>query len=155
MSRLFMVFTIAMTVVISSSASTSALTHEGEGKQSIHLKDGRLFVNDELVNKGFSVNSDSFRYLFFYVPARGLFIISNAPFDGATERGAFKGSSLSFDVADLKVRIDSATQVLDVESAPVWVKFDPSFNLNVKSVIFGYGDKESAPYDWPNQIKQN
>jgi len=55
----------------------------------IHLQNGRLYLNGELIHKGFSLVQARFAYLYFYVPERGLFTISNHEFGGAMQQGAF------------------------------------------------------------------
>lgn len=121
----------------------------------IRLEQGRLYVNGELVYKNFSLTQGRFTYLFFYVPGRGLFTVSNREFAGASQAGAFEGATLSFGVANIDVALKSASQILGEESSPAWVRFDPDFKLDVKAVMFGYGNKERAPYDWPDQIRKN
>lgn len=136
-------------------AQTSVTTGGAERAQEIRVQGGRLYVNGELVHKGFSVTQDHFNYLYFYVPERGLFTVSNREFDGATQAGAFEGEALSFNVGGLDVALKSSSTILKEESSPAWVRFDPDFKLDVKSVMFGYGDKEKAPYEWPDQIRKN
>jgi hypothetical protein len=136
-------------------AQTSVTVGGGEPTQEIRLQGGRLYVNGELVHKGFSITQDHFNYLYFYVPERGLFTVSNREFDGATQAGTFEDETLSFNVGGFDVSLKSSTPILKEESSPAWVKFDPDFKLDVKSVMFGYGDKEKAPYEWPDQLKKN
>ena len=121
----------------------------------IHLQNGQLYLNGELIHKGFSVMQTRFAYLYFYVPERGLFTISNQEFEGATQTGTFDQRELSFSVNGLDIALKSSSQILANESAPAWVKFDPDFKLDVKSVMLGYGEKEKAPYDWPDQIRKH
>src|SRR5689334_6424097 len=136
-------------------AQVSVTTGGAERTQEIRLRGGRLYINGEMVHKGFSVTQDHFNYLYFYVPERGLFIVSNREFDDATQAGTFERETLSFNVGGYDVSLKSSTQILKEESSPAWVKFDPAFKLDVKSVMFGYGDKEKAPYEWPDQIRKN
>jgi hypothetical protein len=120
----------------------------------MHLQNGRILIDDKVVHHGFNINKDHFRYLYFYVPARGLFIVSDSQFDGATEAGGFNGRALSFRVDGSNVRVEGSTRILSDSAASAWVKFDPAFTLDVKSVMLGYGDKESTPYEWPNQLRE-
>jgi hypothetical protein len=144
---------IAVTVA---SAQTSVSVHTGgRGAQEINLRNGQLYVDQGLIHKGFSVSQDHFRYLYFYVPARGLFTVSNREFDGAAQSGTFEGNTLSFSVSGIDVKLESSSQILREGASPAWVKFDSEFKLDLKSVMFGYGDKEKAPYAWPDQIKKN
>ncbi|HEV8426536.1 MAG TPA: hypothetical protein VGQ41_01395 [Pyrinomonadaceae bacterium] len=123
--------------------------------QGIRLQNGRLYLNQELIYKNFSLVQTSFRYLYFYVPQHGLFTVSNREFEGAIQNGVFEGPALNFSVNDLNIALKSSSQILPEDSSPAWIKFDPNFKLDVKSVIFGYGDKERSPYDWPDQIRKN
>src|SRR5262249_24582299 len=126
-----------------------------QGIHGIQLQNGRLYLNQELIYKNFSVVQTNFRYLYFYVPQHGLFTVSSREFEGAIQNGMFEGQTLNFSVNDLNIALKSSSQILGEESSPAWVKFDPSFKLDVKSVMFGYGDKEKSPYDWPDQIRKH
>lgn len=144
---------IAVTVA---SAQTAVSVHTGgHNTQEINVRNGQLYVDHGLIHKGFSVSQDHFRFLYFYVPARGLFTVSNREFDGAAQSGSFDGGTLSFSVNGIDVKLESSSQILREGTAPAWVKFDAEFKLDLKSVMFGYGDKEKAPYAWPDQIKKN
>ena len=123
--------------------------------QGIHLQNGRLYLNEELIYKNFTVVQTRFRFLYFYVPQRGLFTVSNREFEDATQSGSFDGQTLNFAVDGMNVVLKSSSQILPGDASPAWIRFDPNFKLDVKSVMFGYGDKEKAPYDWPDQIRKN
>jgi|GEM_PF-2824531 len=120
----------------------------------IRLQNGRLYLNQELIYKDFSLVQTSFRYLYFYVPQHGLFTVSNREFEGAAQTGVFEGAALNFTVNDLNITLKSSSQILPEDSSPAWTKFDPNFKIDAKSVIFGYGDKERSPYDWPDQLRK-
>ena len=134
--------------------SAQPVAQEIRNTSAIHLQKGQLYLNGKLIHKGFSVMQTRFSYLYFYIPAHGLFTVSNREFEGATQNGMFAGQNLSFSVNDLNVALKSSSQIL-AESSPAWIKFDPDFKLDVKSVMLGYGDKERAPYEWPDQIRKN
>lgn len=121
----------------------------------IHLQNGQIFLNGKLIHKGFSVTQTRFAYLYFYVPEHGLFTVSSLQFDGASQQGMFNERELSFSVNELNLVLKSSSQILAEESSPAWVKFDPNFKLDVTSVMLGYGDKEKAPYEWPDQIRKH
>jgi len=123
--------------------------------QGIRLQNGRLYLNEELIYKDFSLVQTSFRFLYFYVPGHGLFTVSNREFQGATQSGSFDGQTLNFAVNGLNLALKSSSQILPGDASPAWTRFDPNFTLDVKTVMFGYGDKENAPYDWPDQIRKN
>lgn len=114
----------------------------------ISVQNGRLLINGKLESRDFSLMVDSFGYLFFYIPARGLFIISDASFEGAAECGAFKDDTLSFQVGDIDVRMESSSTILKDGNSRAWVKFDPDFKLEMQAVVIGYGDKATDPYNW-------
>jgi len=149
-------FALTTLVVIGIPApSVKPMPQSQQGIQGIRLQNGRLYLNQELIYKNFSVVQTRFRYLYFYVPQHGLFTVSNSEFEGAIQNGTFEGQNLNFSVNDLNIALKSSSQILGEESSPAWVKFDPNFKLDVKSVMFGYGDKERSPYDWPDQIRKN
>jgi hypothetical protein len=127
---------------------------ETQNTSAIHLSKGQLFLNGKLIHKGFSVMQTRFTYLYFYVPEHGLFTVSNREFDGAMQNGMFAGQDLSFSVNGLELMLKSSSQILAEGSSVAWIKFDPNFKLDVKSVMLGYGDKEKAPYEWPDQIRK-
>jgi hypothetical protein len=81
-----------------------------------------------------------------------LFVISNNQFDRAVQAGKFEDRQLTFDVSGVAFKLVSSRPILGRTTQPSWVYFDPGFTLDVKSIMFGYGDSESAPYDWPRQI---
>ena len=147
-------FTGAMVFSFSAEAVNGAPQRVQKGA-AIHLQNGQLYLNGELIHKGFSVLQTRFAYLFFYVPERGLFTISNHEFEGAVQQGTFNLRELSFTVIGLDLVLKSSSQILADDSSPAWIKFDPDFKLDVKSVMLGYGDKEKAPYEWPDQIRNN
>ncbi|HEY6330999.1 MAG TPA: hypothetical protein VI756_16830 [Blastocatellia bacterium] len=120
----------------------------------IHLNSGRLYLDGNLQHEGFTINQSEFKFLFFYIPGEGLFTVSDQEFKGALKAGLFEDRTISFRVDDKDVKIESASPILDVGTAPCWAKYDPGFKLDIKSVMIGYGGKEDAPYDWPNQIKK-
>jgi hypothetical protein len=128
---------------------------DAQREPAIHLQNGQLYLNGELIHKGFSVMQTRFAYLFFYVPERGLFTVSNHEFEGAIQQGTFNQRELSFTVNGLDLVLKSSSRILADDSSPAWVKFDPNFKLDVKSVMLGYGDKEKAPYEWPDEIRKN
>jgi len=156
MLRKFSAFALTTLVVIGIPAqSVKPMPQTQPGIQGIQLHNGRLYLNQELIYKNFSVVQTHFRYLYFYVPQHGLFTVSNREFEGAIQNGMFEGQNLNFNVNDLNIALKSSSQILGEESSPAWVKFDSNFKLDVKSVMFGYGDKERSPYDWPDQIRKN
>ena len=149
---------IAFTGALIFGLSTEPVTtvaQEVQREPAINLKNGQLYLNGELIHKGFSVMQTRFAYLFFYVPERGLFTVSSHEFEGAIQQGTFNQRELSFTVNGLDLVLKSSSQILANDSSPAWVKFDPDFKLEVKSVMLGYGDKEKAPYEWPDQIRKN
>jgi len=155
MLKKFTAFVLTTMVVIGIPAqSVKPMPQTTSKLQGIRLQNGRLYLNQELVYKNFSLIQTHFRYLYFYVPQHGLFTVSNREFEGAMQTGTFEGQSLNFSVNGLNVALKSASQILSEDSSPAWTKFDPSFTLDVKSVMFGYGDKERAPYDWPDTIRK-
>ena len=156
MLKRFSAIALTTMVVIGLPAPSVKSTPQAVTKtEGIRLQNGQLYLNQELIHKNFSVVQLNFRYLYFYVPQHGLFTVSNREFEGAIQNGSFDGQALSFSVDGRNITLKSSSQILPGDSSPAWVKFDPSFTLDVKSVMFGYGDKERAPYDWPDQIRKN
>ena len=147
-------FTVAMVFVLSA-ASLNTVAQETQSATAIHIQNGQLYLNGELIHKSFTVMQTRFAFLYFYIPERGLFTISNQEFEGAMQQGTFNQSELSFNVNGLDLLLTSSSPILADGSAPAWVRFDPNFKLDVKSVMLGYGNKEKAPYDWPDQIRKN
>lgn len=147
-------FSSVMVFGVSAQPATTT-TQEVQHGAAIHLQNGQIYLNGKLIHKGFSVMQTRFAYLYFYIPEHGLFTVSNAEFEGASQQGSFNERELSFTVNDLNLVLKSSSPILATESAPAWVKFDPNFKLDVKSVMLGYGDKEKAPYEWPDQIRKN
>ncbi|MBD0373747.1 MAG: hypothetical protein ICV60_23145 [Pyrinomonadaceae bacterium] len=156
MLKKFVLIAVTAAAVVSVSAQPTNFTpQETDRARSLHLSNGRLYVNGELVFKNFSIGQSDFKYLFFYVPSRGLFIISDHQFEGSVQGGTFEGRTLSLRVGDIDLKVESSVPLLRGEQSAAWVKFDSNFKLDVKSVMFGYGDKETMPYAWPEQIRKN
>jgi hypothetical protein len=153
--KLSVIALTSVMVLAVSALPASTQAQEGQQRAAIHLRNGQLYLNGKLIHKGISVMQTRFAYLYFYVPEHGLFTVSNAEFEGATQQGSFNEQELSFTVNDQNVVLKSSSPILASGSVPAWVKFDPDFKLDVKSVMFGYGDKEKAPYEWPDQIRKN
>ena len=149
-----MAFTSVMVVSAVPAQPAPPVTQEIQNRSAIHLNKGQLFLNGKLIHKNFSVMQTRFSYLYFFVPEHGLFTVSNRQFEGAMQSGMFSGSDLSFSVNGLDIMLKSSSQILGEESSAAWIKFDPDFKLDVKSVMLGYGDKEKAPYEWPDQIRK-
>ncbi len=123
-----------------------------EGNNPLHLKNGKITINNQQQPGTYSALVSDFKFLYFYVPGQGLFVISNNQFGRAVEAGRFEDRQLQFDISGIDFKLSSSRPILGKSSQPVWVYYDPGFTLNVKSIMFGYGDSESAPYDWPKQI---
>ena len=116
------------------------------------MSEGQIFINGQAQPGSFSVSKTDFKFLYFYVPSQGLFILSNTQFAGGIEAGIFERRQLHFSVTGIEFILVSLSSILGKTSEPAWVRFDPNFKLNLQSIMFGYGDRESTPYDWPNQI---
>jgi hypothetical protein len=123
-----------------------------EDAQPLQLQNGKVFINNQQQSGTYSALMTKFRFLYFYVPGQGLFVISNNQFDRAVQAGKFEDRQLTFDVSGVAFKLVSSRPILGRTTQPSWVYFDPGFTLDVKSIMFGYGDSESAPYDWPRQI---
>ena len=143
--KLLSIYLILVSVVASAAPQQEHL-------QPIHLSKGQISINGQALPGSFSVSKTNFKFLYFYVPSQGLFIISNKQFTGAIEAGKFERRQLRFSVAGIDFKLVSSSTILETTSEPAWVRFDPNFKLNLQSTMFGYGDRDSTPYDWPNQI---
>jgi hypothetical protein len=122
------------------------------GAESIHLQDGRLLIGGKTVVENLSLAQTRFSYLFIYVPDFGLLTIATREFPGAARSGRFGARRLDLTVDDLNVRIESRTPILERGEAPAWVLADRNYALQVKSVMVGYGDNESAPQAWERYV---
>jgi hypothetical protein len=123
-----------------------------EQSNSLHLKNGKITINNQQQPGTYSALVTDFKFLYFYVPGQGLFVVSNSQFGRAVEAGKFEDRQLEFDISGIDFKLVSSRPILGRSTQPVWVYYDPGFTLDVKSIMFGYGDSESAPYDWPKQI---
>lgn len=130
-------------------ASTAEST---DSSNPLHLQNGKIFINGQPQPGTYSAEMTSFKFLYFYVPSQGLFVISSSEFDHAIQAGKFEDRELQFDVSGIAFKLVSSRPILGKTSRPLWVHYDPRFTLDVKSIMFGYGDSESAPYDWPKQV---
>jgi hypothetical protein len=121
-------------------------------KRPIHISEGKLRIEGADLQFSFSLHTDAFRFMYFYIPDRGLLTISHAPFTDAQQAGEFIAEKMSFDIPGISGSIESSTPMFDEERVPVFARWDSAYRLNVDSVMFGYGDSDRAPYDWPSQI---
>jgi hypothetical protein len=121
----------------------------------LHLQNGKITINSQEQPGTYSTVLSDFKFLYFYFPGQGLFILSDKQFGRAIQAGAFEDRQLHFDMSGIEFKLTSSGQILKEASKPVWVYYDPSFALDVKSIMFGYGDTESTPYDWPKQIEKH
>ena len=151
----FLTRKLALSLLLTSSILFLAGATQTDDPLAIRLSQGRIFINGEQQTGTFSVSNDHFNFLYFYVPARGLFVISNRRFDGAEQAGKFEQRQLQFTVSGLAVKLVSSTPMLGELPQPAWVRYDAGFTLNVQSIMFGYGDSETAPYDWSKQIENH
>ena len=143
---------ILATLILSGTMLCGGLTGKAEDNDAMHLQSGRVFINGLAQSGTYSAVMTHFKFLYFYVPQEGLFIISSNEFDHAVESGRFEEREMKFDVPGIAFKLVAAGSILEQSSRPAWVRYDPSFTLNVKTIMFGYGDSESAPYDWPKQV---
>jgi hypothetical protein len=134
------------------SRSTAQSAQNSDNSNPFHLRNGKVFINDQAQPGTYSAEMTNFRFLYFYIPAQGLFVISDSQFNHAVEAGKFEDRELQFDVSGIAFKLVSSRTMLGKTGRPLWLNYDPRFTLDVKSIMFGYGDSESAPYDWPKQI---
>jgi hypothetical protein len=119
----------------------------------LRLVHGSLTIDDKTIKKDLSVWQSPFKFLYFYAPERGLFILSDVAFPNAIEAGEFNGTKLTFRIYGVTGSLSSATPILGENRVPAWVSYDAGFRLDKQIVMFGYGDSERAPYDWPSQLR--
>jgi hypothetical protein len=142
-------------LLVSGLVLSTGFANKAESKDSnlpLNLKNARIFINEKQQPGAYSAVMTNFKFLYFYIPSQGLFVISSSEFDHAVQAGKFQDRELLFDVSGIGFRLVSSGSILGKVSRPLWVNYDPKFTLDVKSIMFGYGDEESAPYDWPKQI---
>ena len=123
-----------------------------QGNNRLELQNAKITINGQEQSRTYSALLTNFKFMYFYVPGEGLFVISNSQFDRAIQAGKFEDRQLQFAVSGVDFKLTSSKPILGRTSQPLWVYYDPAFVLDVKSTMFGYGDSESAPYDWPKQI---
>jgi len=116
---------------------------------------GSLLLDNGALVEDFSVFQSRFGFLFFYIPDRGLWSISDKKFPGAIEAGSFRASTLEVSVDGTQLRIESDCPILGTKPRTAWVSVDPSYVLEVTNVLIGYGDTEEAPDAWKWQIKSD
>jgi hypothetical protein len=139
-------------MLLSGTMLCGSLIGKAEDSDALHLQNGKVFINDQAQPGSYSAVMTHFRFLYFYVPEKGLFIISSSEFDHAVQSGRFEDREMKVDVPGIAFKLVAARSILEKNSRPAWVRYDPAFTLDVKTLMFGYGDSESAPYDWPNQV---
>jgi len=134
---------------------SAVVAQEVVNETAIHLSDGRVSINGQEQAGTYSAYQSRFKFMYFYVPSHGLFIVSSKQFGEALEAGTFARRQLQFELSGIDFKLVASRTILGKEVQPAWVRFDPNFKLNVDSIMFGYGDTESVPYDWPQQLGEH
>ena len=122
--RLFGLAIVSLAVGFSRLLSGRLFAQAATTNGGIHILDGRVLLDDRHVDLNLSVTSDRSKYLFFHFPSVGLFIISDGPFEGATEAGAYEGRTLAIRVGGHVLRIESSSPILCDRRITAWAKFD-------------------------------
>src|SRR5262249_30016552 len=104
----------------------------------LRLQNAKITINSQAQPGTYSALLTNFNFLYFYVPGQGLFIVSNHQFGRAVQAGKFEDRQLQFEISGIDFKMTSSRTILDKSSQPLWVYYDPSFTLDVKSIMFGY-----------------
>ena len=102
---------------------------------------GEFYINDELVGTVLGLKIQPFGWFFLYGgPSRGgLFVVSDDPYGGAVESGAFEGQELRFEINGYTVRVTTKAPALLGEGrrTPAWVLHLPDFIAADSGLLVG------------------
>jgi len=122
----------------------------------LHIRHGRLLVNDHVALWSVSMMQSCFGYVYLYLPSQGLFVISDKPFDGASQTGTFSGRKLEWTSGKVNVKILSTSRILETTNTSAWVKVDPEFKVEgLTKVVIGTGEDPMTPYEWTSDVAEN
>lgn len=150
---------VCIAVVIVALAATGAPLSQAascKNETQLHIQHGRLLVNDHVALPSLSMMQSCFGYVYLYMPSYGLFVISDKPFDGASQAGTFNGRKLEWTSGNVNVKILSSSRILEIASAGAWVKVDPEFKVEgLRKIVIGTGEDPKTPYGWTSDVAEN
>jgi hypothetical protein len=151
--------TFTLTLVMSTILATQGPPAAGRPSDSppdrapaLRVNSGRWFIDDRLVLGPFSIHHSPFRYIYLYVPGRGLYTIGSEVFEGADRAGEFRGRTLRFSVGGSELRLESRTPILGGAAREAWVRHEPDLTLDVHEVVYGYGDYPTIADHWRDRL---
>ncbi len=142
---------LAVLFALPVSAGTS-VTAEPVVPGQLVINSGRILVDDTVALTGISVYQSRARFLFFYHPGDGLWILSAHEFPDGLEGGSFEHHTLHVAVDGRTLRIESKKPILGEGTFSAWVRHDPTFALETEVPMFGYGDREDEAYAWKRYL---
>ncbi len=109
---------------------------------------GEYYVNDDLIGTTGGLGIQPFGWFYIYADSLhgGLFVVSDDPFGGAVEAGAFEGQELRFEIDGYAVRVTTESPALLGEGArtPAWVLHKPDFIMEDPPPGFGVSSSLEA-----------
>ena len=123
----------------------------------VNITDGTLTVDGMIAKVGLNYQIADLKYLYFWVPGTGIYVVGDKPFPNAKEEpAAFHGHTLTVTVNDRSVQLYSDQFLLKKERKEIsaWVLLDPTLaapsdDPHFRSPTFGWGVSPAAPYSWP------
>ncbi|MFC3654193.1 hypothetical protein ACFOPN_00390 [Xanthomonas hyacinthi] len=138
---------LVLTIFSVTAAPSSSLFSSSQ--TGLHISDGRLYREKELVLDRFSLVRSEPGYIFFYIPGSGLVTVAPTKFPGAKLSGRFEGAELKFSADGTNFVLETSSPIVGDSESPAWVSVDAEYSLKNNSAMVGYGDSPRNPYDWP------
>lgn len=120
-------------------------------KVPVTIVEGTLTVDGWTGKARLNYDIADLKYMYIFAPGIGVTVISNAPFDGATEqKNAFDGKTLTVSVAEHTLQIASEKKLLNEKHpSSAYVRVDREYAMNSRFPVMGYGTLRKPPYAWP------
>lgn len=98
---------------------------------SFDLVNGTFRLDGIIRTNRLNLSTDRFAYLFFFVKARGLFIVTVEQSDAGVIAGRFTGDRLTFEIHGTRIELESGHGALleDQEERKAWVEHLPEYDL--------------------------
>ncbi len=115
----------------------------------VTIAQGTYTVDGVIGKAALNYDIADLKYIYLYAPGIGVTVISNEPFEGATEQpNAFNDKTLTVNVGEHTLQLYSEKRLF-AKPEPAYVRVDRDFMLPSKFPVMGYGELRKPPYAWP------
>lgn len=117
----------------------------------VHIEQGTLTIDGWTGKARLNYDIADLKFIYVWAPGIGTIIASNQKFpQGAEQKNAFNGSTLTLDANGHQIQISSEKKLLkDKKPASAWVFVDTIYKTPSVFPQMGYGSTKDRPYSWP------